>query len=158
MNEIVKVTESTDMMFSEALRVRGISQYINVSVFHDPKLKIKEHQWASLKIIDDKIKGVMLDISDEKNVPDVVVFLREDFLTNLYNISPDMANLAVAKVIEGISVNLESGRVSVNKPDVVEHLGILEKYGLDTAITTFNAAASQALEKMKQDAMENEED
>lgn len=154
MNELLRVTQSTDDMFSEALRKRGITQYINVSVFHDPKLKIKDHVWCNVKIIDDKMKAVMLDIAED-NVPDVVIFIREDFLNNLFNIDKSMAELAVVKAIEGISVNTESGKVSVNKPDVLEHKGILEKYGIDTAITIYNAAVEQVLLKMANDAMDN---
>lgn len=154
---IIKVTESNDFLFSEALRKRGITQHIKVGVFHDQKIKVKDSVWAVVKILDERTKGV-IEYQSDQNSPDVAIFIREDFLNALSNINPQMASLAVEKCIEGVSVNLESGKVSVNKPDVTEHYGILEKYGLETAIEVYAAAVAQAMAKLQKDAEDNTTD
>ena len=86
------------------------------------------------KFIDDaKLKKVI----EIKKIPDLYSFILEKEVLVLINeetfnkLDEDSQNILIEQEIDKISLNIETGKITMNKPDIVTFSPLISKHGID---------------------------
>ena len=124
---------------------KNLERFMTVEVVHDEKFKPKE----------DGLLGKVLKAPkywDQLIPTDVIIVIREDILDTLeveYGIN--YRDAAFEKILNYISWDAENDRYVKVNPDVIEHSGILQKYGVDH-VNSVKEATRQIQEKMEENS------
>lgn len=124
---------------------KNLEQFITVEVVHDEKFKPKE----------DGLLGKVLKAPkywDQLIPTDVIIVIREDILDALeveYGIN--YRDAAFEKILNYVSWDAENDKFVKVNPDVIEHSGILQKYGVDH-VNSVKEATRQIQEKMEENS------
>lgn len=124
---------------------KNLERFITVEVVHDEKFKPKE----------DGLLGKVLKAPkywDQLIPTDVIIVIREDILDTLeveYGIN--YRDAAFEKILNYISWDAENDKYVKVNPDVIEHSGILQKYGVDH-VNSVKEATRQIQEKMEENS------
>jgi hypothetical protein len=88
------------------------------------------------------------------NPPEVRIFVNTnviDFIESLQDENHPLVEIAIHRLLEGISYNYENGKISNQKPFICEHAGILNLYGPTAVTEVYRVAIEQYLESLKQE-------
>lgn len=124
---------------------KNLERFMTVEVVHDEKFKPKE----------DGLLGKVLKAPkywDQLIPTDVIIVIREDILDTLeveYGIN--YRDAAFEKILNYISWDAGNDKYVKVNPDVIEHSGILQKYGVDH-VNSVKEATRQIQEKMEENS------
>lgn len=135
----------------------GLVHVISYEVLDDIQLNPKR-SFYNIEITKEKyIEAVATAMNVA--LPQVIIYVNERYLNELYNISEEHYIIALEKMLATISYNYESGKISKKAPDVCEHSLILKRFSYEKCVEEFGAASAQAQEKYLQliDTLQNGE-
>jgi len=110
------VSEDTEKMFNDLLKKINQPFVLSFKLLNNEKLKV------AVKV--QKVAEVYQYICKA----DVIVFFNEDVFDKL---DKNAKEILLRQEIDKISVNIDSGKIKLIKPDVVTFSGILKKYGFE---------------------------
>lgn len=110
------ISEDTEKFFNNLLKKINQPFVLKFLLINNEKLK------TAIKI--QKISEVYQHICKA----DVIVFFNEDIFDKLDNSAKE---ILLRQELDKISVNVESGKIKLVKPDVVTFSGILKKFGFE---------------------------
>lgn len=122
MSKYVLVDDSTKEFFTAALKNAELLSMVKVDVL------VNNNQKELYKVM--KANDLARFYSIEYNNQDVeiIVTINEEIFNDL---EEEQKQIIVDEAVTTISVNLESGSISLTKPDVKTFSGVLRKYGYD---------------------------
>jgi hypothetical protein len=83
---------------------------------------------------------------------DVIITLNETIFEQL---TDEQKEIVAHQVLAYINYDLEKDKLSIVKPDVIEHSGVVQRFGID-AITTLRLSVESLYQQEESDAVEAE--
>ena len=119
MSKFLEISAETQKVFDKSLGNSILEREVNIKILAN----------NSLKIIGSVIKAnpLVKYMCNE----DVVVLINEVIFDQL---SPLQQSIVADELLANIAYNMESGSVSLLKPDLSMHSGVLSKFGADACI------------------------
>lgn len=123
---------------------KNLSNFITIMVLNNEKFKIKDDMYLGKVSVPPKPWGSITDVN-------VAVVINEEYfeqLENIYNIQE--RDIAFERLLEQVDYDTDKDSVVLNKPNVIEHRGILEKYGVARIVDAHNAAVLGVHERIQE--------
>lgn len=132
--------EDTQEMYNRAIIAANLSQYMNITVLVNNKLK-------------DLFKVSKCSESENfKTGDDINIFVNEKLLEGL---TPEQKLIVVEESLASLHYDMEKDSIVISKPDVVTFSGILSKYSFESwnvireSVNALKAAEKQAEDEAK---------
>jgi len=122
MSKYLSADETTEKFFNDALKNADLTNMVKVDIL------VNNTQKELYKVM--KANDVARFYSIEYNNSDVevIISINEDIFFGLEDWQKE---IVVDEAVTQIAVNLETGAISMSKPDVKTFSGVLRKYGYD---------------------------
>lgn len=140
----MEISEKYTALSNDWLIKNNLSNFITLTVFDDPSLKIKDDKYLGKVSVPRKPWDSLIEF-------DIVVTINEEYFEQLETMfGIEERDIALERLLEQIGFDTEKDSVVINKPNVIEHRGILEKYGVARIVDAHNAAVLGVHERIQE--------